>query len=222
MNESKIFFEKALPFWNKITKNEQKIILDNCSLKKFLAGENIHNSTVCTGVIIVKTGLVRVYMLSSEGKEITLYKLNPYEVCVLSASCILTNINFDIFVDAEKDSDVYIINPYKYKEIKDNNIIVESFTNSIINQSFSDAMWIMEQILFMSFDKRLAIFLLEQSINTKSDTLTLTHDYIAKNMGTAREVVSRMLKYFQTEGIVSLSRGEVTIIDKKKLKKLVN
>lgn len=222
MNESKIFFEKALPFWNKITKSEQKIILDNCSLKKFLAGENIHNSTVCTGVIIVKTGLVRVYMLSSEGKEITLYKLNPYEVCVLSASCILTNINFDIFVDAEKDSDVYIINPYKYKEIKDNNIIVESFTNSIINQSFSDAMWIMEQILFMSFDKRLAIFLLEQSINTKSDTLILTHDYIAKNMGTAREVVSRMLKYFQTEGIVSLSRGEVTIIDKKKLKKLVN
>lgn len=222
MNESKIFFEKALPFWNKITEKEQKIILDNCSLKKFLAGENIHNSTVCTGVIIVKTGLVRVYMLSSEGKEITLYKLNPYEVCVLSASCILTNINFDIFVDAEKDSDVYIINPYKYKEIKDNNIIVESFTNSIINQSFSDAMWIMEQILFMSFDKRLAIFLLEQSINTKSDTLILTHDYIAKNMGTAREVVSRMLKYFQTEGIVSLSRGEVTIIDKKKLKKLIN
>ena len=109
---------------------------------------------------MVKTGLVRVYMLSSEGKEITLYKLNPYEVCALSASCILANINFDVFIEAEKDSEVYIISPYKYKEIKDHNIIIESFTNSVINQSFSDAMWIMEQITFMSFDKRLAIFLL--------------------------------------------------------------
>lgn len=73
----------------------------------------------------------------------------------------------------------------------------------------------------MSFDKRLAIFLLEQSVSAKTDTLNLTHDYIAKNMGTAREVVSRMLKYFQTEGIVSLSRGTITITDKNKLKKLI-
>ena len=73
----------------------------------------------------------------------------------------------------------------------------------------------------MSFDKRLAIFLLEQSVSAKTDTLNFTHDYIAKNMGTAREVVSRMLKYFQTEGIVSLSRGTITIIDKNKLKKLI-
>ena len=142
-------------------------------------------------------------------------------MCVLSASCILANINFAVFIEAEKDSEVYIISPYKYKEIKDHNIIVESFTNSVINQSFSDAMWIMEQILFMSFDKRLAIFLLEQSVSAKTDTLNLTHDYIAKNMGTAREVVSRMLKYFQTEGIVSLSRGTITITDKNKLKKLI-
>ncbi len=221
MTDSRIFFEKAFPFWDKITEKEQKTILDNSSLKKFSAGEIIHDSTECTGILVVKTGLVRVYMLSSEGKEITLYKLNPYEVCVLSASCILANINFDVFIEAEKDSEVYIISPYKYKEIKDHNIIIESFTNSVINQSFSDAMWIMEQILFMSFDKRLAIFLLEQSVSAKTDTLNFTHDYIAKNMGTAREVVSRMLKYFQTEGIVSLSRGTITITYKNKLKKLI-
>ena len=221
MTESRIFFQKAFPFWDKITEDEQKIILDNSSLQKFSAGENIHDSTECTGILVIKSGLVRVYMLSSEGKEITLYKLNPYEVCVLSASCILTNINFDIFIDAEKESEVYLINPHKYKEIKDKNIVVERFTSSIINQSFPDAMWIMEQIVFMSFDKRLAIFLLEQSLSSKTDILNLTHDYIAKNMGTAREVVSRMLKYFQTEGIVSLSRGTITISDKNKLKKLI-
>ena len=124
-------------------------------------------------------------------------------------------------VDAEKESEIYLINPYSYKELKDKNIIVERFTNSIINSSFSEAMWIMEQIVFMSFDKRLAIFLLEQSDSVKSDTLTLTHDYIAKNMGTAREVVSRMLKYFQTEGMVALSRGSIVLNNKAKLRSLL-
>lgn len=221
MVNSREFFERAFPFWKNITKEEQETILDNSSLLKYKEGENIHDSVECTGVLVVKTGLIRVYMLSSEGKEITLYRLNPYEVCVLSASCILANINFDILVDAEKDSEVYLINPYKYKEVKDHNIAIESFTNSVINQSFSDAMWIMEQILFMSFDKRLAIFLLDHAAETGTDILNLTHDYIAKNMGTAREVVSRMLKYFQTENMVSLSRGTVAITDKLKLKSLL-
>lgn len=221
MTDSREFFRKAFPFWEKISEDERKIILTGSSLIKYQDGQNIHDSTECTGVLVVKTGQLRVYMVSPEGKEITLYKLNPYDVCMLSAACILNNIRFEVMVDAEKESEVYLINPYKYKELKDKNIIVEQFTNSVINSSFSEAMWIMEQIVFMSFDKRLAIFLLEQSDSVKNDTLVLTHDYIAKNMGTAREVVSRMLKYFQTEGMVSLSRGTIVLIDKVKLRKLL-
>lgn len=221
MTDSREFFKKAFPFWEKISEDERKIILTGSSLIKYQDGQNIHDSTECTGVLVVKTGQLRVYMVSPEGKEITLYKLNPYDVCMLSAACILNNIRFEVMVDAEKESEVYLINPYKYKELKDKNIIMEQFTNSVINSSFSEAMWIMEQIVFMSFDKRLAIFLLEQSDSVKNDTLVLTHDYIAKNMGTAREVVSRMLKYFQTEGMVSLSRGTIVLIDKVKLRKLL-
>lgn len=221
MTDSREFFKKAFPFWEEVSEDERKIILTGSSLIKYQDGQNIHDSTECTGVLVVKTGQLRVYMVSPEGKEITLYKLNPYDVCMLSAACILNNIRFEVMVDAEKESEVYLINPYKYKELKDKNIIVEQFTNSVINSSFSEAMWIMEQIVFMSFDKRLAIFLLEQSDFVKNDTLVLTHDYIAKNMGTAREVVSRMLKYFQTEGMVSLSRGTIVLIDKVKLRKLL-
>ncbi len=221
MTDSRIFFEKAFPFWNEITKDEQQLILNNSSLVKFSQGQNIHDSTECTGVLVVKSGQLRVYMLSAEGKEITLYRLDPYEICMLSAACILNNIRFEVMVDAEKDSEVYLINPHKYKELKDKNIIVESFTNSVINESFSEAMWMMEQIVFMSFDKRLAIFLLEQSESAGKDILNLTHDYIAKNMGTAREVVSRMLKYFQAEKMVSVSRGTISLIDKAKLRALL-
>lgn len=221
MNNCADFFHKVFPFWEKISETEKKLLIDNCSLVKFKSGENIHDPMECTGVLIVKSGQIRVYIVSEEGKEITLYNLNPEEVCILSASCILKNINFDIIVDADKESEVYIINPQIYKELKEKNIFVESFTNNMINRSFSKAMWVIEQALFMSFDKRLAIFLIEQSENEKTDSLHLTHDYIAKNMGTAREVVSRMLKYFQEENMVSLSRGVITITDKEKLKKLI-
>ena len=136
MTDSREFFKKAFPFWEKISEDERKIILTGSSLIKYQDGQNIHDSTECTGVLVVKTGQLRVYMVSPEGKEITLYKLNPYDVCMLSAACILNNIRFEVMVDAEKESEVYLINPYKYKELKDKNIIVEQFTNSVINSSF--------------------------------------------------------------------------------------
>jgi CRP/FNR family transcriptional regulator len=85
---------------------------------------------------------------------------------------------------------------------------------------FSEVMWIMEQALFMTLDKRLAIFLLEQSIIEDTEIIEITHEKIANHLGSAREVVTRMLKYFQNEGMVSLSRGAINIIDRKKLEKL--
>ena len=78
-------------------------------------------------------------------------------------------------------------------------------------------MWIVEQVLFMSFDKRLAIFLLDQAGIEGSDTLRITHEEIANHLGSAREVVGRMLKYFAAEGIVKPFRGGIKIIDRKKL-----
>ena len=85
---------------------------------------------------------------------------------------------------------------------------------------FSDVMWVMQQILFMSMDQRLAIFLCDESARTGSDTITLTHGQIARYMGSAREVVSRMLKYFANEGMVEVSRGGIKILDKKRLRQL--
>lgn len=134
----------------------------------------------------------------------------------MTASCILKNINFSIYVDSATDVDILKISPSAFKELKNSNISVEAFTTEIINRSFSETMWTMEQILFMSFDKRLAKYLFEQN----TDIIKLTHEDIAKNINSAREVVSRMLKYFQSENIISLSRGTITILDREKLKKI--
>lgn len=86
---------------------------------------------------------------------------------------------------------------------------------------FSDVMWAMQQILFMGVDKRLAIFLWDETAKTGSNSIKMTHEQIARYMGSAREVVSRMLKYFAGEGIVALSRGEIRVMDKEKLSKLI-
>lgn len=216
LSTKELYFSKGFYFWNNLSAKEKKLLIDNSELLKYSKDEIIHDSTKCTGVLLVVKGQLRVYILSEEGREITLYRLNENETCILTASCILKNINFSIYVDSATDVEILKISPSAFKELKNSNILVEAFTTEIINRSFSETMWTMEQILFMSFDKRLAKYLFEQN----TDIIKLTHEDIAKNINSAREVVSRMLKYFQSENIISLSRGTITILDREKLKKI--
>lgn len=216
LSTKELYFSKGFYFWNNLSAKEKKLLIDNSELLKYSKDEIIHDSTKCTGVLLVVKGQLRVYILSEEGREITLYRLNENETCILTASCILKNINFSIYVDSATDVEILKISPSAFKELKNSNISVEAFTTEIINRSFSETMWTMEQILFMSFDKRLAKYLFEQN----TDIIKLTHEDIAKNINSAREVVSRMLKYFQSENIISLSRGTITILDREKLKKI--
>ena len=170
---------------------------------------------------MVRSGQVRVYIISESGKEITLYHLFERDVCIFSASCIMKNINFDVYVQAEKESRALLIPAPVYDQLNKTSLPVSDYTNQLMSSRFSDVMWVMEQVLFMSFDRRLAIFLMEQSAIEGADTLPVTHETIAKHMGTAREVVTRMLRYFQSEGMVSLSRGGIMITDREKLERLV-
>lgn len=222
MTENEIqLFHQLLPFHKDLNKEETKMLDKATKHIAFHTGDLIHNGeNDCTGILVIESGQLRVYILSEEGKEITLYRLMPKELCILSASCILRNINFDIHIDAEKDSTLFLIHTSIYDTLKNQNSAVEKFTNELINERFSNTMWVMEQIVFMSFDKRLAIFLLDQSSLDNTNQLAITHEAIAKHLGTAREVVTRMLKYFQNEGLVNVSRGIITLLDKSKLRKL--
>ncbi len=215
------YIPQALTFWDKLTDTQKNLLINNITPVHYDKGTRIHSGeNDCIGVILIKKGELRIYILSDEGKEITLYRLHDGEICVLSASCILDNITFDVHVDAEVDSEVLLIDSALYQQLCRQNIFAENFTDKLVIDSFSDVMWAMEQILFMSFDKRLAIFLFDEINRNQSDTVELTHEQIAKYIGSAREVVSRMLKYFAQEGIVELSRKGVRVIDKKKLKEL--
>ena len=213
-------FERAFPFWNLLSSEQKDNICRTSHAIKFPKGTNIHNGDECTGVILVKSGSLRVYMLSEDGKDITLYRLFPGDLCILSASCVLTTITFDVHVDAEEESDCLIVSGCAFSELCDKVPTAKIFALEATVARFSDVMWVVEQILFMSFDRRLAIFLLDESAKNGSDSIKLTHEQIARYMCSAREVVTRMLKYFSAEGIVENTRGGIRIIDKKRLRTL--
>ena len=213
-------FKEHFPFWSEMPEADKDYICENTLALSFPKGANIHDGSGCSGVILVRKGCLRLYIMSEDGKDITLYRLHSGDLCVLSASCVLQNITFDVFVDAEENSECYIISGPAFASLAENNTQIKLFTLETALGRFSDVVWVMQQILFMSMDKRLAIFLLDEINRTGADTVTLTHEQIAKYMGSAREVVSRMLKYFSNEGIVEVSRKGVKILNKKRLREL--
>lgn len=213
-------YRDIFPFWTEISQSDRDFICQNSYALTYPKGTNLHNGNECSGVIFVCSGSLRLSMMSEEGKDITLYRLHKGDMCMLSASCVLQTITFDVLVDAEENSECYVISGSAFAEVSARNPKIKIFALETAVSRFSDVMWVMQQILFMSMDKRLAIFLTDETARTKSDTVTLTHEQIARYMGSAREVVSRMLKYFANEGIVDVSRGGVKILDKMRLRQL--
>ncbi len=213
-------YRDIFPFWNKISEEERNIICDNSVALSYPKGTTIHDGTECSGMFFVRSGCLRVYIMSDEGKSVTLYRLHKGDVCMLAASCVLQSVTFDVFIDAEENSECYIVGGYAFERVSENNPDIKIFALETAVSRFSDVMWVMQQILFMSMDKRLAIFLWDEAARTGSDTIALTHEQIAKYIVSAREVVSRILKYFSSEGIVEVSRKGIKILDKKRLKGL--
>ena len=209
------------PIWSMLTKQQQDIISSSALKRTVKKGTVIHNgSSDCSGLVLVNSGQLRAYILSDEGKEITLYRLFEMDICLFSASCMMQNIQFEIFVEAEKDSELFVIPTEVYKQLTESSAPLANYTNQIMAGRFSEVTWLIEQLMWKSFDKRLAEFLAGESIIEGTLSLKVTHEKIANHLGTAREVVSRMLKYFQSEGLVTLSRGTIEITDLKKLREL--
>jgi len=212
--------KEYFPIWDKLTPAEQALLTRSAVRRKAPKGTLLHNGSAdCIGLFVICSGQLRAYMLSEEGREITLYRLFERDICLFSASCMMNNIQFEIFIETEKDSELWVIPTDIYKKIMEGSVALANYTNQLMASRFSDVMWLVEQIMWKSFDKRLAAFLLEESALDGSDTLTITHDRIANHLGTAREVVTRMLRYFQSEGLLQLSRGQIELTDKGGLEK---
>lgn len=215
-------FAQFFPFWETLDKQQQAALVGGTRVARFAPGAHVHNGEGdCVGVLLVVKGSLRAYMLSSSGRECTLFRVAAGESCVLAATCVLSMITFDLFLDAEGETEVIAIDPDVYSQVVANNVAAEAFTYRQTAERFSDVMWVMEQVLFMGLDARVAVFLLDEIARRGTDSLELTHDEVARHIGSAREAVSRMFKYFANEGIVALSRGRVEVLNKAALRAII-
>lgn len=214
------YLQEVYPFWDNLSAAEQETLSLSSNIATYEKNDFIYSRDEdCLGIFLVLEGQVRIYIQSEDTREVTLFRMGPGEICTLSASCMIREITFDIQIEAEEHSKIIVTNVCCFRQLMEQNIYVENYIYKQTAERFSDVMWVLSQILFSSFEKRLASYLEDERIRTGSLLLKTTHEQIARNMGSAREVVSRMLKYFEKEGIVLLSRGTVTILDQKKLKK---
>ncbi|MBC5724313.1 Crp/Fnr family transcriptional regulator [Agathobaculum sp. NSJ-28] len=204
--------EQYFPFWPKLTDAQRDLLQSAVSSARFEAGNILHaGSSDCAGLFIVVKGRLRAYTLSGEGKELTLYRLLERDICLFSASCIMRSIQFDVMISAEEPTDVLRIPPDVYKTLMEQSAAVAGYTNELMAARFSEVMWLMDQLLNRKLDSRLAAFLLEERGLSGADILPLTHERVAAHLGSAREVVTRLLRYFQSEGLVQLERGSIAL-----------
>lgn len=216
-------FAEYLPFWNKLTEEQKQRIANVIEFRQIKKGTHIHDSSAdCLGLVVVRSGQLRAYILSEDGREITISRLAQYDVSLLSASCVMPDMQFNVMIEAEKDSEFWSIPACMFKNLVDESLAVSNYSRNLLSGNFSELMWLMEQIMWKSIDKRLAAFLLEEAQLEQTNQLKITHEKIANHMGTAREVVTRMLRYFQSEGMVKLTRGTIEIINEEKLENLSN
>ena len=209
------------PVWDKLTPQQQASVLSAADFRRVTSGTVLHDgSPNCLGLLLIRSGQLRAYILSEEGREITLCRFFEMDVCLFSASCVMPSMQFDVIIEAEKDSELWIIPASLYQTLMNESIALANYSRELISSHFSELMWLMEQIMWKSFDKRLAQFLLGESAVEGTASLKITHEKIANHMGTAREVVTRMLRYFQSEGMVKLTRGTVDILDPERLRRL--
>ena len=214
-------FAEYFPIWDKLTPSEKERLSRGAVLRQVKKGALLHNGSMdCLGLLLVREGQLRAYIYSDTGREVTIYRLFERDICLFSASCIMQSIQFDITIEAEKNSLIWVIPPELYKDVMEQSAPLANYTSQIMASRFTDVMWLVEQIMWKSLDQRLAAFHLEESSLEDSPVLRLTHEKIASHMGTAREVITRMLRYFQEEGMVSLSRGTITIQDPERLARL--
>lgn len=214
-------FQDYFPIWDQLNTDQQSRLLQALTLQQVQRGTVLHNGSMdCTGLLLVKSGQLRAYILSDEGREITIYRLFDRDMCLFSASCIMRSIQFEVIIEAEKDTDLWVIPPEVYQKLMEESAPVANYTSELMASRFSEVMWLMEQVMWKSMDKRVAAFLLEECAIEGTRALKITHEAIANHLGSHREVITRMLRYFQSEGVVKLSRGMVTVVDTAGLERL--
>ncbi len=209
------------PFWEQLQEADRKAVERAARRLTLLPYERASGEGgACIGLLAVRSGRLRVYTVTETGKELTLYRLFDGDLCLLSASCMFRSLQFSVRVEAEEETSLFVIPTDVFRPIAERSAPAANFINELMASRFSEVMWKVEDILGKKMDSRLAGLLLEEAALSDGKTVTLTHERLAAHLGSAREVVTRLLKYLQDEGMVRLSRGKIEISDEARLNEL--
>jgi len=208
----------AISFYPYLTEPQRELLDRSLVKETFRKGQLVHrHGDSCVGLIFVRSGRLAFSVLSEEGREITLFRVDPGSTCILSAACVLQVMEMESSISAEVPTEVSILPAAVLSQIMQENPDVERIIYKLAVQRFSSVVKTLQQILFFSLEKRLALFLLDEMQRGNSATLSATHEQIARYIGSSREVVTRTLNQFANRGLVTLGRGTVTVVDRESL-----
>lgn len=209
---------KRLSFYEHLTEKQKEELLTAARTEHFAEGDLIYTpARECLGMIYVKKGIIRTYLTAESGKKATIFRLREGEVCVLSMSCVMSAITFDVEVEADKECELFIIPATVFSRVSQENIYVENFSYKIVTERFSSIVEALQQMMFMSLEQRVISFLLDESAALGTDTLMITQEQLAENIGSAREAVTRVLKQLKDKELIVMGRGKIEIQKRKEL-----
>ena len=191
---------QILPFWNELTPAQRTALQDAAQTQHCAAQTRLNAKESCMGLV-------------RQGREMTLFRLLSYDLCLFSAACLFRSASFEIMLEAQEDTEFVLIPAAVYDRVRRENIAASNYTSELLAQRVSDLLMIMEQWMNQSLAQRIGLFLLEEAQLCDSEELALTHEEIARHVGTAREVVSRQMKLLAAQGLLHVGRGKITLTD---------
>jgi CRP/FNR family transcriptional regulator len=175
----------------------------------FIEGDHVD------AIALLISGVVRVYKIGETGREITLYRFGNGESCILTANAILSQKNFPAIATVEKEAEAVMIPADSFRDWVRRYDLWREFVFDLLSQRLSSVMAIIEEIAFHRMDTRLAALLIERSL--RSELIQITHHEIAAELGSSREVISRILEDFSAQGMLEVSRGSIRILEREAL-----
>ena len=202
----------AFPFLNAADAAFQRVFFEHGMRVELPAGQFIcMEGNQCAHLPLVLSGTARVYKIAESGREITLYRINPGESCILTASCIVNSRDFPAFAVTEAAVEAVVIPAGELPSWFNRHEAWRAYLFDLLVQRLGSVIELVEAVAFRHMDARLAAYLL--ATTPPDGLLEKTHEAVAADLGTSREVVSRLLKDFEQDGLVALSRGVIRVRD---------
>lgn len=211
----------AFSFFDEMSNHGQEKLVQSLQVMQMGAGlELLEEGSLCQALLLVESGSIRVYKMSPAGREITLYQVTPGESCVLGTSCVVNDQRYPAHAICSRDANALAVPAAIFRHLYDQEPAVRSFVMNLFSRRLSDLMLLVEEVAFRRMDERLAAFLLEKGFVSRGvlKPIEMSHEEIASHLGTAREVVTRVLQQFVDECLVRLERKRVILLNAEELR----